>query len=240
MNINSGCGSTEPDFLRRRILSGEGKLGITFDGDGDRVLMIDSSGNDLDGDFILYIISKYLKEADPEYHPAVVGTIMSNLLLERSLESSGIRFYRSDVGDRHVYEEMKKRSAILGGEQSGHIIYRKMQKTGDGILTSLLFLRALEFLGLSVIEASKLYKPFPQITKSINIREKKPLEDWEELNLMIGEFNKKYGDISRILIRYSGTEKKIRLMIESEDEDVINKNLEIFEDFLISEIGEDK
>ncbi|MCK4889161.1 MAG: phosphoglucosamine mutase, partial [Candidatus Aminicenantes bacterium] len=130
--------------------------------------------------------------------------------------------------------------AVLGGEQSGHIIYRTMQKTGDGIITSLLFLKALEFLKLSVSEASELYKPFPQIIKSIKIREKRPLDSWEELNIMTGNFNKEYGDNSRILIRYSGTEKKIRLMIESEDENVINKNLEIFEDFLISEIGEDK
>jgi len=239
-NINSGCGSMEPDFLRGHIMSGKGQLGVAFDGDGDRVLMIDSSGKDLDGDFILYIISKYLMESDPDYHPVIVGTIMSNLALERLLEGSGIRFFRSDVGDRHVYEEMKKRSAVLGGEQSGHIIYRTMQKTGDGIITSLLFLKALEFLKLSVSEASELYKPFPQIIKSIKIREKRPLDSWEELKIKIGKFNKIYGDNSRILIRYSGTEKKIRLMMESEDENVINKNLEIFEDFLISEIGEDK
>ncbi|MCK5222252.1 MAG: phosphoglucosamine mutase, partial [Candidatus Aminicenantes bacterium] len=180
-NINSGCGSMEPGFLRGHIVSGEGQLGVAFDGDGDRVLMIDSSGKDLDGDFILYIISKYLMESDPDYHPVIVGTIMSNLSLERSLEGSGIRFFRSDVGDRHVYEEMKKRSAVLGGEQSGHIIYKTMQKTGDGIITSLLFLKALEFLKLSVSEASELYNPFPQIIKSIRIREKRPLDSWEEL-----------------------------------------------------------
>jgi len=239
-NINSGCGSMELDFLRRHIISGAGQLGVAFDGDGDRVLMIDSSGKDLDGDFILFIISKYLMESDPDYYPAIVGTIMSNLALEKSLGKIGINFYRSDVGDRYVYEEMKKRSAVLGGEQSGHVIYRALQKTGDGIVTSLLFLKALEFLRLSVSEASELYKPFPQVIRSIKIRKKKDLDSWEDLKVMTGNFIKEYGDNSRILIRYSGTERKIRLMIESEDENVINKNLEIFEDFLISEIGEEK
>ncbi|MEN8222834.1 MAG: hypothetical protein ABFR36_06200 [Acidobacteriota bacterium] len=237
-NINSGCGSTEPDFIKRKILSGEGTLGIMFDGDGDRVLMVDGAGRELDGDFILFIISKYLMKSDAEYNPAVVGTIMSNLSLEREFKNSGVDFFRSDVGDRHVYAEMKRRSAILGGEQSGHIIFSKMQRTGDGILTSLLFLRALEYLGLSVSKASDLYKPFPQMTKSIKIREKRPLREWDELNRMVTEFNEKYSDNSRILIRYSGTERKVRLMIESEDENVLNKNLEIFEKYLISEIGE--
>ena len=129
---------------------------------------------------------------------------------------------------------------MLGGEQSGHIIYRTLQKTGDGIITSLLFLKALEYLKLSVSEASELYKPFPQVISSIKIKEKRPLDNWEELKVMTRNFNKEYGDNSRILIRYSGTEKKIRLMIESEDENVINKNLEIFKEFLISEIGEEK
>ncbi len=237
-NINSGCGSMEPGFLRGHIISGKGQLGVAFDGDGDRVLMIDDSGKDLDGDFILYIISKFLKESDPDYHPAIVGTTMSNLALERLVGRSGISFFRSDVGDRHVYEEMKKRSAVLGGEQSGHIIYSAIQKTGDGIITSLLFLKALAFLDLNVSEASELYKPFPQIIKSIKIRDKRPLDSWVDLKIMIEKFNKEHSVNSRILIRYSGTEKKIRLMIESEDENVINKNLEIFENFLISEIGE--
>ncbi len=237
-NINSGCGSTEPEFIREKILSGKGDLGIMFDGDGDRVLMVDDSGKDLDGDFILFVIAEYLMKSDPGFKPAVVGTIMSNLSLERGFKKSGIDFFRSDVGDRNVYAEMKNRSSVLGGEQSGHIIFSKLQKTGDGILTSLLFLRALEYLGLSVAEASELYKPFPQEVKSIRIREKRPLQEWDELNRMIMEFNGKHEKNSRILIRYSGTEKKVRLMIESEDENVLNKNLEIFENYLISEIGE--
>ncbi len=237
-NINAGCGSTNPDFIREKILSGEGEIGIMFDGDGDRVLMVDGSGRDIDGDLILFLIAKYLIKSDPEFNPVIVGTIMSNLALERELKRSGIVFFRSDVGDRHVYEEMKKRSSVLGGEQSGHIIFSKMQKTGDGILTSLLFLRALESLALSVSEASDIYTPFPQATISIGIREKRPLKEWEGLNRMIAVFNKEHGDNSRILIRYSGTEKKVRLMIESEDENVLNNNLEIFEHYLVSEIGE--
>ncbi len=239
-NINDGCGSTEPGFLRKKMSTGEGELGILFDGDGDRVLMIDGLGRLLDGDFILFIISKYLIESDPDQDLTVVGTVMSNLSLERSLKSLGIGFSRSDVGDRYVSEEMKERSAVLGGEQSGHIIYSRVQKTGDGILTSLLFLKALEFLGLSVSEASGLYKPFPQVTRSIWIREKRSLEDWDELNEMIERFEKEHGDNSRILIRFSGTEKKIRLMIESEDDNVINNNLGVFENFLISRIGEEQ
>jgi len=235
-NINKGCGSTEPGFMQEKI--GKGSLGIMYDGDGDRVLMMDDTGRLLDGDVILYVIARYLKETDPGFSPAVVGTVMSNLALERELERSGIDFFRSDVGDRYVYREMKRRSAVLGGEQSGHVIYRKMGRTGDGILTSLLFLRALEYLNLSPSAAADRLKLFPQVTKSIRIRKKPPLESWNELQGMIRDFNHLYGKHSRILIRYSGTEKKVRLMMESDDEDVLHKNLEIFEDFLISEIGE--
>ena len=237
-NINAGCGSTVPGYLAGRIRAGEGQLGITFDGDGDRVILLDGNGRELDGDFLLFIISRYLKAADPDYFPSVVGTVMSNLSLEKELERAGIAFFRSDVGDRQVVEEMKNRSAVLGGEQSGHIIYRALQQTGDGILTSLLFLRALGFLGLTVSDASAMFTPFPQVTRSIRIREKKPLENWPELNRMIGRFYDAHGVNSRILIRYSGTEKKVRLMIESEDENVLTKNLEVFERFLVSGIGE--
>ncbi len=239
-NINKECGSTELDFLRQRISAGEGSLGIAFDGDGDRVLMVDDSGNNIDGDCILFIISKYLKEYEPDFNPVVVGTMMSNLFLEKALEKNGVKFIRSDVGDRFVYKNMKKNFAILGGEQSGHIIYSKLQKTGDGIVSSLLFLKAILFLNISASDILNIYKPIPQVTLNIEIKKKRPLEDWDELNLMIENFYRKNGNNSRILIRYSGTENKIRLMIESEDKKVTNKYIKIFRDFLLSEIGGEK
>jgi len=239
-NINKGCGSTELGFLRQRINAKEGNIGIAFDGDGDRVLMIDNTGNIIDGDCILFVISKYLKESDPDYNPVVVGTIVSNLFLEKILVRNGIKFIRSDVGDRFVYKEMKRNSVVLGGEQSGHIIYRKLQRTGDGIISSLLFLKALNFLNLSISDVLNIYKPTPQTTISIRIKDKRSIKDWDELNSMIDDFYSENGNNSRILIRYSGTEDSIRLMIESEDEKIINKNIEVFRNFLISEIGEEQ
>ncbi len=237
-NINDGCGSTVPGLIRNEVEKSEYDLGIAFDGDGDRVVMVNGAGREIDGDFILYIIAKFLKDSDPDFNPVVVGTVMSNLALERELNRMGIKFVRSDVGDRHVYEKMKQNSAVLGGEQSGHIIYRNFQKTGDGILSSLMFLRAIEYFGIPLNELSELFVPFPQKTVNIRIKEKRDLGKWDELKRMIESFNEDSGENSRILIRYSGTENKIRLMMESEEEEIINKNIEIFEKYLISEIGE--
>lgn len=236
-NINFECGSTHLEELARRVKADGADLGIAFDGDADRVLMVDGEGNTLDGDHSLHLIAKYLLETDHNFNKVVVGTVMGNLGLEKALNDVGITYVRTNVGDKYVYEEMKTRGSILGGEQSGHTILRAFQKTGDGILTALYFLRALFYFELTPGDVFRGLRLYPQEMKSIAVREKPPLENWDELNRRIDAFNARYGSDSRILIRYSGTEPKIRVMIESGDEAVIRENIGTFEEFIKSTIG---
>lgn len=237
-NINSECGSTFPEFLKKKMLSGKWDIGIAFDGDADRILMMDSSGREINGDLIIYTLAKYFNEIEEDFPETIVGTVMSNLALENGLNSLGFKFVRSNVGDRSVYKNMKEYGSFLGGEQSGHIIIRNLQKTGDGILTSIIFLRAIDYLNISPDNVVDLFKPFPQLIKNIKIKAKRDLRKWDGLKERIGRFNKNHGNNSRIIIRYSGTESKIRLMIESEDIEILNKNIEFFENYIISEIGD--
>ena len=162
---------------------------------------------------------------------------METAEFEKYLEEKGITLVRANVGDRYVIAKMKEQGLNLGGEQSGHIILRNFQKTGDGILTSIFFIKSILTLGLKPSDVYKKLDLYPQKTVSVLVREKKLLEDWKELNDMIEKFNDKYGKYSRLLIRYSGTEPKIRIMIESKSIDVINKNMENFVSFIKSNIG---
>jgi phosphoglucosamine mutase len=238
-NINLNCGSTMPGHLKQTVKEQQADLGIAFDGDGDRVIMVDSKGNILDGDHILYLFSKYLleSEAGANFNKVVVGTVMGNLGLEKALNRMGVKYIRTQVGDKYVYREMKQQQSILGGEQSGHIILRSLQKTGDGILTALYFLEALFYLDLDPTDLFHRLQLYPQVMKSIKIREKRELSQWDELNRMVKEFNAHHGKNSRILIRYSGTEPKIRVMIESAQESVIRENIGKLEHLIKSTIG---
>jgi len=236
-NINLHCGSTDLEDLKKKTINENADLGIGFDGDGDRVIFVDNQGNILDGDYILFVLSEFLSKYEKDFNKVVVGTIMSNLGLENALKKMGIDFLRTMIGDKNVYEEMKSYNSILGGEQSGHIILRNFQKTGDGILTSIFFIKSILTLGLKPSDIYKKLDLYPQKTVSVLVREKRLLEDWKELNDMIEKFNDKYGKYSRLLIRYSGTEPKIRIMIESRSIDVINKNMENFVSFIKSNIG---
>ncbi len=236
-NINLNCGSTHLEALARSVTEQGADLGIAFDGDGDRVLMVDGEGQTLDGDHTLYLIARYFKETEKEFNPVAVGTVLGNLGLEKALAQLGIEYVRTDVGDRHVYAEMKKRGALLGGEQSGHTIIRSCQKTGDGILTSLYFLEALFYFRLSPVDVRRELRLYPQDMVSLRVKEKPPLDTWEALNRLTAEFNDRHGQNSRVLVRYSGTEPKIRVMIESEDESVIHENMKHFEALIHSTIG---
>ncbi len=236
-NINLHCGSTDLEDLKKKTINENADLGIGFDGDGDRVIFIDNQGNILDGDYTLFVLSEFLSKYERDFNKVVVGTMMSNLGLEDALKKKGINFLRTMIGDKNVYKEMKSYDSILGGEQSGHIILRNFQKTGDGILTTIFFIKSLLNLGLKPSDIYKKLDLYPQKTVSVFVREKKLLEGWKELNDMIEKFNDKYGKYSRLLIRYSGTEPKIRIMIESKSIDVINNNMENFVNFIKSNIG---
>lgn len=237
-NINEQSGSTHSEILKEEVVSGNADFGIAFDGDGDRVIFADGNGFLLDGDYIMLTISDYLQNREKNFNKIVVGTVMSNMGVENAFSQRDIQFLRAPVGDKNVYEKMKATGSILGGEQSGHIILRNLQKTGDGILTAIYFLKSLLALDLRPIDVSQKIKRFPQTTRTVKIREKKNLEQWAELKSLTDAFNESYGDNSRILIRYSGTEPKIRIMMESESEDVIKNNINKFEDLVQSSIGE--
>lgn len=237
-NINERCGSTDLANLKDTVLDHRADLGIAFDGDGDRVLFVDRQGGVIDGDLCLFMISDYLSHQNRNFNRILVGTVMTNLGLEKALNEKGIELVRTDVGDRFVYQEMKRRNAILGGEKSGHIILRDLQKSGDGILTALYFLKSLDFLKVDIDEVKNRAFLYPQIEKNISIREKKSLQEWPELNDLLTQFNTRYGKNSRVLIRYSGTEPKIRLMMESRDRGIIDGNIKPFVDLIQSTIGD--
>ena len=237
-NINRSRGSTAPDHLREMVMSGDADLGVAFDGDGDRILVIDAKGNLLDGDHLMYIISKYFKALSQwDSDQVVVGTVMSNIGLEKALAREGIGFVRTGVGDRNVFFSMKEHKSSIGGEQSGHIILKHFQKTGDGILTAIFLLKALSYFKINAEDLFQELDLNPQVTKNIPVSKKRNLQDWDQLNEMLLNFNQKYGDEARILIRYSGTEPLVRIMVESSDMSIINDNLAKFQDLFNSNSG---
>jgi phosphoglucosamine mutase len=239
-NINRECGSTHLEDLRQRVIGSGADLGIAFDGDGDRVLFLDPEGIVLTGDHALYFIANYLFDSSTEERPKslVVGTIMSNLGLEVALRQRGIDFLRAGVGDKHVYRQMKANGAILGGEESGHTILSSFQKTGDGLLTAIFFLRAMLDAGLRPNELRSQFKVYPQITRSLRIKEKIDLDQWDGYTGLVKEFQEKHGEDSRIVVRYSGTEPKIRIMVESKSQEIVDKYIIEFENLIKSRLGE--
>ena len=236
-NINRDCGSTHMDRLSTLVSKAGADLGIGFDGDGDRVLFVDRSGNLLDGDYVLLMLARYFKQTRTDFNSIVVGTVMGNLGLEKKLTAEGFQYLRTGVGDKQVYQEMKQKDALIGGEQSGHTILKCFGVTGDGILTALYFLRALSYLGIRPEAAFGQLELFPQVICNIDVKEKKSLDDWPQLTEMSDRFEADYADNSRLLIRYSGTEPKLRIMMESRHQSIIQTNLNKFEQLIRSTIG---
>ena len=236
-DINDQCGSTSPESLQERVIRERADLGIAFDGDADRAIFVDPQGRILDGEHSIFAISQLLAETEKNFNHVVVGTVMDNLGLEKALTDRGMIFTRTHVGDKFVYRKMKRTGAILGGEQCGHTILRNLQATGDGMLTAIFFLKALQRLKITAADICDSLKLFPQKLLSIPIRLKMEIKKWPALNQLIREFNERYGSDSRLLIRYSGTEPKIRIMIESRDPEVIDRQMEKFGSLIKSEIG---
>lgn len=216
ININKDCGSTHLGFLQKTVLSKKADLGIAFDGDGDRVLMVDNLGEIIDGDELLFLLAQHgIKKG--YIKGGIVGTAMSNLGLELSVKELGLDFIRTSVGDRYVNEALQNKNWQLGGESSGHIISRRLTKTGDGIIIALQVLEAIQFSGLPLHIAKKSMKKFPQIL--INIPVKNPITTMNLLNIKkaINEAEFQLKDRGRILLRPSGTESVIRIMVEGND-----------------------
>lgn len=225
VNINDNCGSTHLDALISKVKEVQADLGIAYDGDADRCLLVTNDGDVVDGDYVLAICGKYLKEKGKLNNNAIVGTVMSNLGLRKFCESENINFVATKVGDRYVLEEMLDKDYVIGGEQSGHVIFKEYANTGDGELTSLMVLNILSERLCKLSELASVMDKYPQVLVNVNVtKEGKTLfgED-PEINALIKKYEDELNGDGRILIRASGTENLIRVMIEGKNTEEISK-----------------
>ena len=221
-NINLDCGSLHLDRLARAVVDAGADAGLAFDGDADRCLAVDRKGRVVDGDCILYITGRRLKREGHLRHDALVATIMSNFWLEERLAAEGIQLHRAPVGDKYVLEKMTAENLVLGGEQSGHVIFREYASTGDGILTGLKLLEA-QVGGPSIEETLDEIQPYPQVLLNVRVREKPDLRDHSRIGPVVDEVERALDGRGRVVLRYSGTEPKARVMIEGKDPEIVNE-----------------
>jgi len=217
-NINNEAGSLFPNVVSEQVIKEKADCGFTFDGDGDRTLLCDEKGHILDGDFILAIIGQYLSKKGVLNKNSIVTTLMSNLGLEMSISQWGGRLLKTDVGDKFVLEKMLKGKLNLGGEQSGHIILLDYTTTGDGLLTALFILKIMAEEGKTLSQLGRCMYKFPQVLVNVDVKEKRPIEDLPRLNKAISKCEAKLGSKGRIYVRYSGTENKLRIMLEGQNQ----------------------
>ena len=225
ININDNCGSTHLDSLKKLVVEEHLNLGIAYDGDGDRCLAIDENGNEVDGDALLAIFANYLEEKGKLKKDTVVATVMSNLGLKKFAQNNNLNFAETKVGDRYVLETMLKEGYNLGGEQSGHVILLDYNPTGDGILTSLMLIQIMLEKKSKLSELCKVIKKYPQVLLNVKVDNNKKqnyIAD-EEIQNEIKKLQEEFKDNGRILVRASGTEPIIRVMIEGEDQQDIEK-----------------
>ena len=214
-NINMNCGSTHIENLQQLVKEKSLDVGFAFDGDADRCIAVDENGNEVNGDFILYICGKYLKECDKLRGNTVVATIMSNMGLYKALENEGINCHTTTVGDKYVNEALVANGYVLGGEQSGHIIFSKHATTGDGILTAIMIMEVILEKKQSLATLCSGMKMYPQYMENVRVNDKKAVLQNESVKQKYEEISKKLGDGGRILLRESGTEPVIRVMVEA-------------------------
>ena len=223
-NINHNCGATDTAHLQQEVLNHEADLGIAFDGDGDRLIMVDHTGEKVDGDELVFIIAKAWKKNGTLKSSTVVGTKMSNLGMREALSGLSIKFIESDVGDRYVMEQMLLNKAILGGESSGHIICLNKSTSGDGIIAALQVLEVMFKSNKSLYDLKKEMTKYPQVLINVETNGKLDLENHENLNQALSIIKGELADKGRVLIRESGTEPLVRVMVESVDLDLANKS----------------
>ena len=239
-NINAGCGALYPEHVAQAVAAAKGKydLGITFDGDADRALFSDAAGRVVNGDGILLLAARDMKTHVMLHNETVVATTMSNMGLEAALRRSEIRMLRAPVGDKYVLEQMLKTGATLGGEQSGHILFRDVDTTtGDGILTALRVLEVIARTGESLAELVADMKVFPQEIKNVHVREKLPLDELTEVARAIRDAERELDGNGRVVVRYSGTERLARVMIEAESEQVMRRHTDAIANAIQQAIG---
>ncbi len=222
-NINQECGALHPEKMRDEVKTRGADMGIALDGDGDRVIVVDEKGNVVDGDHIMAICAKYMIENRHLNYNTVVATVMSNMGLEKALENMGGRLIRTQVGDRYVVEAMREKGYNFGGEQSGHLIFMDHITTGDGILAALQLLSVMQRTRRPLSELASVMETFPQVLHNVRLREKKNPEEVAGLFDLKDSLEKELNGTGRILIRSSGTEPVIRVMVEGEDNNKIDK-----------------
>jgi len=223
-NINDNCGATDTTHLQQEVLNHKADLGIAFDGDGDRLIMVDHTGEKVDGDELVFIIAKAWKKNGTLKSSTVVGTKMSNLGMREALSGLSINFIESDVGDRYVMEQMLLNKAILGGESSGHIICLNKSTSGDGIIAALQVLEVMFKSNKSLYDLKKEMTKYQQVLINVDTNGKLDLENHENLNQALSVVKGELADKGRVLIRKSGTEPLVRVMVESVDLDLANKS----------------
>jgi phosphoglucosamine mutase len=217
LNINEKCGSLYPEVIKEAVLKHKADIGIALDGDADRVIMVDEAGNDVDGDHIMAMCALDMKQRKKLNKDTVVVTVMTNIGFDIAMKKAGIKFIKANVGDRYVIEEMRKGNYSLGGEQSGHIIFFNRSTTGDGTLSALQVLALMKSTGKKLSELARCMTSYPQVLKNIMVKEKKPLDQLPGVMKSISDAEKRLGSEGRVLVRYSGTENKCRVMLEGKD-----------------------
>jgi phosphoglucosamine mutase len=220
-NINLDCGSTHPELLAQLVRDKRCRMGVAFDGDGDRAIFVDANGRVVDGDAVLLMCARQMKAQGRLKGHALVATVMSNIGLEIALKESGIGLVRCPVGDKYVMEEMLKRDLAIGGEQSGHIIFSDHLFTGDGIATALNVLRVMADTGRELADLASELVTYPQVLVNVRVREKKDLSSQPAVADAMRRVEGRLGGHGRLLVRYSGTEPLLRIMLEGKDQDEI-------------------
>lgn len=225
-NINLNSGALHVEGLRQRVLEERADCGAAFDGDADRCILVSGSGKIIDGDHTLLIVARDLLEKGrlSNGDPRVVATVMSNLGLEKALGSSGIKLLRTSVGDKYVLEEMLRSGLPLGGEQSGHVIFRDFATTGDGLMTALRVVEIARRTGLTLDDLTSDFVSYPQLLVNVRFKQKRPLEDLPDVQRAIADTEGELGDAGRVLVRFSGTEPLARVMVEGPEAGLVERH----------------
>ena len=231
-NINENAGSTHIEVLQRFVVDNGLDVGFAYDGDADRCLCVDEHGNEISGDHILYICGKYMKEKGTLLGNTVVTTVMSNFGLYKAFDELGIDYAKTKVGDKYVYDYMMKNGCRLGGEQSGHIIFSKHACTGDGILTSLMVMEVMKAKKKTLSQLCEGLTIYPQVLKNVKVADKAAAQNDPDVQAAVAKIAADLGDTGRILVRESGTEPKIRVMVEAESQEVCASSVDYVVDVI--------
>lgn len=236
-NINDHCGALHPDVVANEVVANQADLGMTFDGDADRAMLADEHGKVVNGDGVLLIAARDLHARNRLSKNLVVATTMSNMGLEAALRTNDIKMLRAPVGDKYVLEEMQKHGAVLGGEQSGHMLFLDRSTTGDGMLTALIVLDILQRSGVPLSQMTRDLKVFPQVIVNVRVREKQPLETLPTVVAAIHDADAELHGNGRVVVRYSGTEALARVMIEAESEQLMQHHASRIAEAIRAELG---